>query len=104
MVRMSDFKPVSDDEEFDIELLPDDNSSDEEDSESENQNLDNYKGIYFKDDPGTKYTDPESGAHFDFNDICSRLVQFQKHSKANAEHLATEAPPAKITHKLLEQP
>ena len=95
-------KLLPDDEEFDIELLPDDNSSDEEDTESENQNLDNYKGIYFKDDPGTKYTDPESGAHFDYNDICTRLVQFQKHSKASADHV-TEMPPAKSTHKLLEQ-
>ena len=32
----------------------------------------NYKGIYFGDD-NQKYTDPETGAHFDFGDMCRRL-------------------------------
>lgn len=34
----------------------------------------NYKGIYFGDDPNTKYTDPETGAHFEFKDMCKRLT------------------------------
>ena len=29
----------------------------------------NYKGIFFDDDPTSKYQDPETGAHFDFGDI-----------------------------------
>ena len=33
----------------------------------------NYKGIYYNDDAGQKYTDPETGAHFEFKDICRRL-------------------------------
>lgn len=33
----------------------------------------NYKGIYFNDDPGQKYTDPESGAHFEYKDMCRRI-------------------------------
>ena len=33
----------------------------------------NYKGIYFNDDPNTKYTDPVTGAHFEFRDMCKRL-------------------------------
>lgn len=33
----------------------------------------NYKGIYFNDDPNSKYTCPETGAHFEFRDMCQRL-------------------------------
>ena len=33
----------------------------------------NYKGIYFNDDPNSKFTDPETGAHFQFRDMCQRL-------------------------------
>jgi len=35
----------------------------------------NYKGIYFNDDPGQKYTDPDNGAHFEFKDMCRRMVK-----------------------------
>lgn len=37
----------------------------------------NYKGIFYEDDPTTKYQDPETGAHFDFDDICRRLCQIK---------------------------
>ena len=37
--------------------------------------LTNYKGIYYGDDPGQKYTDPETGAHFEFVDMCRRLAR-----------------------------
>lgn len=37
------------------------------------EDLINYKGIYFNDDQGQKYTDPDNGAHFEFNDLCKRL-------------------------------
>jgi hypothetical protein len=33
----------------------------------------NYKGIYFEDDSGQKYTCPESGAHFEYLDMFRRL-------------------------------
>ena len=33
----------------------------------------NYKGIYFNDDPNSKYTCPVTGAHFEFKDMCNRL-------------------------------
>ena len=33
----------------------------------------NYKGIYFDDDSGQKYTDPETGAHFEYLDMYRRL-------------------------------
>ena len=37
------------------------------------EDLINYKGIYFNDDAGQKFTDPETGAHFEFKDMCKRL-------------------------------
>ena len=42
------------------------------------QNLMNYKGIYFEDDPNNKYTCPKTGAHFEFTDMCGRLGQVIK--------------------------
>ena len=33
----------------------------------------NYKGIYFNDDVGQKYSDPDNGAHFEYKDMCKRL-------------------------------
>jgi hypothetical protein len=36
-------------------------------------NLANYKGIYFGDDT-KKYECPETGAHFEFNDMVGRLT------------------------------
>ena len=35
--------------------------------------LNNFKGLYYNDEPGTKYTDDKTGAHFEFNDMCRRL-------------------------------
>ena len=35
----------------------------------------NYKGIYYNDDAGQKYTDPETGAHFEYKDMCRRLTR-----------------------------
>jgi hypothetical protein len=40
----------------------------------EAEDLINYKGIYFNDDAGQKYTDPETGAHFEFRDMCKRMA------------------------------
>lgn len=37
------------------------------------EDLINYKGIYYNDDAGQKYTDPETGAHFEYKDMCRRL-------------------------------
>ena len=45
----------------------------------------NYKGIFYDDDPTTKYQDPETGAHFDFNDICGRLAQIKISREQNKE-------------------
>ena len=42
-------------------------------NDEEGENLANYKGIYYNDDQGQKYTDPENGAHFEYRDMCRRL-------------------------------
>ena len=42
----------------------------------------NYKGIYFNDDPNSKYTDPETGAHFEYRDMVARLSQVLKWRRA----------------------
>eukprot|EP00826_Nyctotherus_ovalis_P036645 TRINITY_DN3270_c0_g1_i11.p1 TRINITY_DN3270_c0_g1~~TRINITY_DN3270_c0_g1_i11.p1 ORF type:complete len:263 (+),score=30.68 TRINITY_DN3270_c0_g1_i11:80-868(+) len=39
--------------------------------------FDNYKGMFY-DDPDQKYQDPITGAHFDYLDMCSRLIKLQK--------------------------
>lgn len=41
----------------------------------------NYKGIYAEDDTDQKYTCPETGAHFEFNDICRRLQKVMQYRK-----------------------
>lgn len=61
---------------------------DEYDEDLDDIDFGNYKGIFYEDDPTTKYQDPDTGAHFDFEDICSRLSKVKKikeQSEAN-EH------------------
>ena len=43
------------------------------DDGGEGEDLINYKGIYFADKNEEKYTDPETGAHFEFKDLCKRI-------------------------------
>ena len=40
-----------------------------------------YKGIYFNDEEGQKYTCPISGAHFEFNDMCRRVQSIKQRRK-----------------------
>ncbi|CAI2363244.1 unnamed protein product [Moneuplotes crassus] len=51
---------------------PEEYSSDEEEIDHNN-----YKGIYAGDEPGQKFTDPITGAHFEFDDMCSRLERVE---------------------------
>ncbi len=37
----------------------------------------NYKGMFFGDDPGQKYQDKVTGAHFEYHDMCKRLRRLQ---------------------------
>lgn len=43
----------------------------------------NFKGIYFEEEPDTKIRDPDTGAHFDFNDMFSRLKRVETYQKSN---------------------
>lgn len=45
----------------------------EGDNKKDVNDLINYKGIYFEDDTGQKYTCPETGAHFEYLDMYRRL-------------------------------
>ena len=40
-------------------------------------NFDNFKGIYFEDDPNRKFQDPETGCHFEYKDLCKRLSKLK---------------------------
>ena len=38
----------------------------------------NYKGMFFDEEPGQKYQDEVTGAHFEYHDMCKRLQCMQK--------------------------
>jgi len=60
-----------------------------DDSDVDNEGgLMNYKGIYFNDDPNSKYTCPQTGAHFEFNDMCGRLGDIIKWRKIYEQKIA----------------
>ena len=46
-------------------------------SDVDDIDFENFKGIYINDDPNTKYTDPKTGCHFKYNDLCNRLVKLK---------------------------
>ncbi|CAI2374998.1 unnamed protein product [Moneuplotes crassus] len=53
------------------------------DSESSEIDHNNYKGQYIDDDPGSKWQDPDTGAHFDFKEMCKILkkVSYERRSE-----------------------
>ena len=53
--------------------MEEDDSYGEEGDDDEDIDVQNYKGIYFNDEPGSKFHCPDTGAHFVFKDMCSRL-------------------------------
>ena len=55
---------------MDPEEEEDYDSSEEDDEEID---LAEYKGIFFNEEPGQKWQDDATGAHFDFQDMCKRL-------------------------------
>lgn len=64
----------------------------------------NYKGIYFEDDSGVKYQDPETGAHFEYLDMYRRLKKvLNQRKKQEAEETGRETEePSKPREKSLE--
>ena len=47
------------------------------DSDIDNLDFNNFKGIYFDEDPNRKYQDPETGCHFEYYDLCKRLAKLK---------------------------
>lgn len=50
----------------------------EDESDREQIDHNEYKGIYFGDPKEEKYTDQQTGAHFEYHDLCNRLQSLQK--------------------------
>ena len=53
------------------------NDMEKEDSDIDNLDFDNFKGIYFEEDPNRKYQDPDTGCHFEYYDLCKRLSKLK---------------------------
>ena len=49
------------------------NDMEKDDSDIDNLDFDNFKGIYFDEDPNRKYQDPDTGCHFEYYDLCKGL-------------------------------
>ena len=49
------------------------NDINKEESDIDDLDFNNFKGIYFDEDPNRKYQDPDTGCHFEYNDLCKRL-------------------------------
>ena len=47
-----------------------------EDSDGDQIDLKNFKGIYYGDET-QKYTDPKTGAHFEYFDLCRRISRLK---------------------------
>ena len=62
----------------------DQDASSRQEASSDDEAIDhnNYKGIYINDEPGQKFTDPETGAHFEFEDMCNRLIDIEKERRS----------------------
>ena len=53
--------------------------------------LTNYKGIYFAEEPGQKFQEKSTGAHFEFIDMCRRLnIAQEQRKRREARERATE--------------
>jgi hypothetical protein len=58
-----------------VECIDDSEAEVEGDSDVDDIDPDNFKGIYYGDDQNKKYTCPETGAHFRFEDMQRRLTE-----------------------------
>ena len=50
---------------------------DDVDSDIDNIDFNNFKGIYIDEDPNRKYQDPETGCHFEYYDLCKRMAKLK---------------------------
>ena len=73
------------------------------DSDIDNLDFDNFKGIYFGDNE-KKYTDPATGAHFEYHDFCKRLIVLKKFRKGLDKHLGVATSSMVLTPKSTRSP
>jgi len=57
--------------------------------EENHMDLNNYKGIFYN-DTDQKYQDPVTGAHFDYYDMCCRLLKLQKSAQGVLKNLVIQ--------------
>ena len=55
------------------------------DEDLDDIDFNNYRGIYFDDEPGRKYQDPNTGAHFNFKDMFQRLQPYSEKQRMREE-------------------
>ena len=65
------------------------------DSDIDEFDFNNFKGIYIDEDPNRKYQDPETGCHFEYHDLVKRLGKLKILRKKLDEQLGL--PPAPDT-------
>lgn len=65
---------------FDLNDLPDNEEAAQVPVAEDVDDIDfqNYKGIYANDESGQKYQCPETGAHFEYKDLCRRMMRIQE--------------------------
>ena len=75
------------------------------DEDLDDIDFNNDRGIYFDDEPGKKYQDPDSGAHFDFRDMCKRLYPYSQKQKSReeAEARTSNDRPSPLNQHMLQQ-
>ena len=73
----------------------------DDDSDIDNLDFDNFKGIYFNEDPNRKYQDPDTGCHFMYSDLCKRLNKLKDLRKKLDEQLGL--PPGTPSPRELEK-
>ena len=61
--------------------------ADDRDSDIDDLDFNNFKGIYFDEDPNRKYQDPDTGCHFEYYDLCKRLAKLKQLRKKLDEQL-----------------
>lgn len=60
------------------------------DSDVDDIDFKNFKGIYFNDDPNRKYQCPDTGAHFEYGDLCKRMLKLKELRKKIDKELGIE--------------
>jgi len=59
----------------------------ENESDIDEIDFNNFKGIYIDEDPNRKYQDPETGCHFEYYDLCKRMAKLKTLRKKLDEQL-----------------